>query len=223
VNGLPTGAAAALAQGDFEPRSPDPTPPIMTTPSLFRAASVAALSLASSGCWFTRTADSVLPSHAPSSAHAYLYGRFTARTDSLDGATSVPPIAHYAANMWLKCEKGGVIGLHFDDTHTIGLFEFDPSRCFVSGSIYLAADNWPNTLLTARPNAPARYPAHLTLEPGQAYYVGDMEATVYVGKFRPWGQVRYYDKYEETTREIRGLFPGFERVPTSKRFFEEGQ
>jgi hypothetical protein len=131
------------------------------------------------------------------------------------------PVSSFAANMWLKCEKGGIIGLHFDGLHTIGLFELEPSRCSVSGLFYLASDNWPGALLTSKLNGPSMYPASLTLEPGRAYYVGDLASTVHGGDRRHRGEVRYLDNYEETTREIKKLFPNFERAPASKAW-EEG-
>jgi hypothetical protein len=183
---------------------------------LHGALSALALALASGCAGYSPT---VAPDEKPTSADAYLYGRFTILNPPRNLFTDNPQTMGFA----FKCADEKTYTVRFEPTDAVQVIKIAPSTCSLSEFVY--TDH--GATKTTRKPVPDTLKRELVFEPGRAYYLGDFQAETTQSGFpvitRTWRLRSARNNYARTTEQLKAAYPNLSALPTEDRMIERRQ
>jgi hypothetical protein len=173
---------------------------------------ILAIALACGGCGNRHSPMApIMPEEKPSTTHAYMYGRFAVHAAEMpDDMASTSADMSFA--FVIACNDGSEHKILFSSGRPM-IFKMAPSTCTLRGVQYVEDGK------EAYGHYVGGFMTDADFAPGRAYYLGDfvMGTKADVG----WAMESAYDTYEQTTHDMRRLYPSFANVPTEKRLLEE--
>jgi len=151
----------------------------------------------------------------PNANFAYLYGRFSIRSES-----SVLTNGYPTMGFKLVCADGHAYTIRFLNQPKIEVIEVTPSACQISEIVYSDASDG----ITGRRRAPPGWMSPRTFEAGRAYYLGDYEAE-YAHEWKiietehTWKLTSEENDYDSSTKDFAATFTGFAAMPTADKSF----
>jgi len=180
-------------------------------------AMIIALATTSIGCYFLPTA-SVRQDERPTAKDAYLYGRFTIKTNNEE--------ERMRAAFIVKCQDGNEYKIPFSSNYPIQMIKISSSTCSLHGLVYVIGN-----LEKHQKDLSKDLVQNIQFKPGKAYYIGDFVLGTEVSYSRSyqyytkysittydWKLKRAIDDYDRTTHMVRRIFPNFVGFPTEKQF-----
>jgi hypothetical protein len=188
----------------------------MDSVRLHGALSALALALASGCAGYSPT---VATDEKPTSADAYLYGRFHILNPPRNLFTDNPQTMGFA----FKCADEKTYTVRFEPTEAVQVIKIAPSTCSLSEFVY--TDH--GATKTTRKPVPDTLKRELVFEPGKAYYLGDFQAETTQSGFpvitRTWRLRGARNNYARTTEQLKAAYPNLSWLPTENRMIERRQ